>query len=231
MYSANRPQSLTSFWAVSSMARKHATEGISVQAAATRLVIVDMVDSPVAGCSAGRTSKPAPARHAAAIWCNVTDVTLNGIERLRNAFREMVRAEGLRPLAARTGIPVGQIRSLIDGRAVRVTTLESMTSVLGVPLTIGPGPGGDRSPAPPGGGHTPSDRSSTILSKVGAAPSEATAATSRRNSATGPGLSGTWQTGWRQRRTRCYGWCRAGIQQRTHGSWFMRRVRLARVRR
>ena len=84
----------------------------------------------------------------------------------------MVRAEGLRPLAARTGIPVGQIRSLIDGRAVRVTTLELMTSVLGVPLTIGPGPGGDRSPAPPGGGHTPSDRSSTIFSKVGAAPSE-----------------------------------------------------------
>ena len=33
---------------------------------------------------------------------------------------------------------MGQIRSLIDGRAVRVTTLETMTEVLGVPLTIGP---------------------------------------------------------------------------------------------
>ena len=70
-------------------------------------------------------------------------MTLNGIERLRNAFRALVDAEGLRPLAARTGIPVGQIRSLIDGRAVRVTTLELMTQVLGVNLTIGPGPAGE----------------------------------------------------------------------------------------
>ena len=70
-------------------------------------------------------------------------MTLNGIERLRNAFRALVNAEGLRPLAARTGIPVGQIRSLIDGRAVRVTTLELMTQVLGVNLTIGPGPAGE----------------------------------------------------------------------------------------
>ena len=69
----------------------------------------------------------------------MTDVTLDGIDRLRNAFRELVDAEGLRPLAARTGIPVGQIRSLLDGRAVRVTTLQSMTEVLGVGLTIGPG--------------------------------------------------------------------------------------------
>lgn len=78
----------------------------------------------------------------------MTDVTLNGIERLRNAFRELVEAEGLRPLAARTGIPVGQIRSLLDGRAVRVTTVQSMTEVLGVPLMIGPGTG-DLAPAPP----------------------------------------------------------------------------------
>ena len=33
---------------------------------------------------------------------------------------------------------MGQIRSLVDGRAVRVTTLELMTEVLGVRLTIGP---------------------------------------------------------------------------------------------
>ena len=78
----------------------------------------------------------------------MTDVTLNGIERLRNAFRELVDAEGLRPLAARTGIPVGQIRSLLDGRAVRVTTIQSMTEVLGVRLMIGPGTG-DLASAPP----------------------------------------------------------------------------------
>lgn len=36
---------------------------------------------------------------------------------------------------------MGQIRSLLDGRAVRVTTIQSMTEVLGVRLTIGPGTG------------------------------------------------------------------------------------------
>ena len=46
--------------------------------------------------------------------------------------------EGLRPLATRTGLPLGQIRSLLAGRAVRSTTLERMTSVLGVTLHIGP---------------------------------------------------------------------------------------------
>ncbi len=91
---------------------------------------------------------------ASSIWCNVTDVTLNGIERLRNAFRELVAAEGLRPLAARTGIPVGQIRSLLDGRAVRVTTIQSMTEVLGVRLLIGPGTG-DPASAPPYPGNNP----------------------------------------------------------------------------
>ena len=59
-----------------------------------------------------------------------------------------MEAEGLRPLAARTGIPVGQIRSLLDGRAVRVTTLQSMTAVLGVRLTIGPGTGDPASASP-----------------------------------------------------------------------------------
>ncbi len=109
-------------------------------------------------------------------WCNVTDVTLNGIERLRNAFRELVEAEGLRPLAARTGIPVGQIRSLLDGRAVRVTTIQSMTEVLGVPLMIGPGTG-DLASAPPYPGHAaaagrmpePGSASAVFPEKYGAA--------------------------------------------------------------
>ena len=43
---------------------------------------------------------------------------------------------------------MGQIRSLLDGRAVRVTTIQSMTEVLGVRLTIGPGTG-DPAAAPP----------------------------------------------------------------------------------
>ena len=60
-----------------------------------------------------------------------------------------MRAEGLRPLAARTGIPIGQIRSLIGGRAVRSTTLERVTSVLGLEFYIGPPRGGGASPLPP----------------------------------------------------------------------------------
>lgn len=43
---------------------------------------------------------------------------------------------------------MGQIWSLLDGRAVRVTTIQSMTEVLGVRLLIGPG-AGDLASAPP----------------------------------------------------------------------------------
>ena len=46
--------------------------------------------------------------------------------------------EGLRPFSARTGIPLGQLRSLLQGRAARSTTLELMSSVLGLEFYIGP---------------------------------------------------------------------------------------------
>lgn len=59
------------------------------------------------------------------------------------AIQGMVETEGLRPFAKRTGIPLGQIRSLLEGRAVRSTTLERVTSVLGVTLKIGPAQQGD----------------------------------------------------------------------------------------
>lgn len=49
---------------------------------------------------------------------------------------------------------MGQIRSLLDGRAVRVTTIQSMTEVLGVRLLIGPGTG-DLASAPPYPEHDP----------------------------------------------------------------------------
>lgn len=107
-----------------------------------------VIHEPLARSPAEAVPNRARSRRATKTWCNVTDVTLNGIERLRNAFRELVEAEGLRPLAARTGIPVGQIRSLLDGRAVRITTIQSMTEVLGVPLMIGPGTG-DLAPTTP----------------------------------------------------------------------------------
>ena len=46
--------------------------------------------------------------------------------------------EGLRPFSNRTGIPLGQLRSLLQGRAARSTTLELMSSVLGLEFYIGP---------------------------------------------------------------------------------------------
>ena len=51
-----------------------------------------------------------------------------GIDYLRRAVRRQVATEGLRPLSLRTGIPLGQLRSVIQGRAARSTTLKLMAS-------------------------------------------------------------------------------------------------------
>ena len=102
--SANRPQSATSRRTVSSMARKHATNGTCVQV----------------------------------IPCIVSVVTRYGIDYLRQAVRQRIDAEGLRPFSHRTGIPLGQLRSVIEGRAARSTTLELIASVLELEFYIGP---------------------------------------------------------------------------------------------
>jgi len=70
--------------------------------------------------------------------CIVSPVTRYGVDYLRRAVRERVEKEGLRPFSARTGIPLGQLRSLLQGRAARSTTLELMSSVLGLEFYIGP---------------------------------------------------------------------------------------------
>ena len=44
--------------------------------------------------------------------------------RLGSAVRRHVEREGLRPLSVRTGIPVGQLRGLLQGRAALSTILE-----------------------------------------------------------------------------------------------------------
>ncbi len=66
-------------------------------------------------------------------------VTLRDVDYLRRAVRKKIEKEGLRPFAARTGIPVGQLRSLVEGRAARYTTLASIASVMGLQLYIGRG--------------------------------------------------------------------------------------------
>lgn len=70
--------------------------------------------------------------------CIVSRVTRYGIDYLRRAVQQHVEREGLRPFSARTGIPLGQLRSLLQGRAARSTTLELMSSVLGLEFYIGP---------------------------------------------------------------------------------------------
>ena len=73
---------------------------------------------------------------------------LSGVPFLRRTIERMVAAEGLRPLAARTGIPLGQIRSLLAGRAVRITTLEQITSALGLRLQVREAPPRDERKVP-----------------------------------------------------------------------------------
>ena len=62
--------------------------------------------------------------------CIVSLVTRYGTDYLRQAVRRRIEAEGLRPFSLRTGIPLGQLRSLLQGRAARSTTLELIASVL-----------------------------------------------------------------------------------------------------
>ncbi len=65
-------------------------------------------------------------------------MTLHGVDTLVRAVRQRVEMEGLRPFAMRTGIPLGQLRSVVQGRAARYTTLQSIASVLGMRLFVGP---------------------------------------------------------------------------------------------
>ena len=65
-------------------------------------------------------------------------VAPDSVEFLLRAVRQSVQKEGLRPFANRTGIPLGQLRSVLDGRAPRYTTLRSIASVMGMRLLVGP---------------------------------------------------------------------------------------------
>ena len=68
-----------------------------------------------------------------------------------NMVRQRIETEGLRPFAGRTRIPIGQVRSFLQGRAARYTTVQAIASVMGMRLIIGPtnraGTGGATLPA------------------------------------------------------------------------------------
>lgn len=61
----------------------------------------------------------------------------DGIDALVRAVRQRIEQEGLRPFASRTGIPIGQLRSVLAGRAARYTTLQSIAAVMGMRLFVG----------------------------------------------------------------------------------------------
>ena len=65
-------------------------------------------------------------------------VTRSGLEFLRSTVRQHVEREGLRPLSVRTGVPVGQLRSILQGRDALSTILERVSSALGLEFYIGP---------------------------------------------------------------------------------------------
>ena len=69
----------------------------------------------------------------------------------------------------RTGIPLGQLRSVVQGRASRYTTLQSIASVMGMRLSVGPADRDGKAPQLPPeitrALHLPSDAS--IVDAVG----------------------------------------------------------------
>lgn len=65
-------------------------------------------------------------------------MTQNNLAYLRDRLQELKDKEGLRPLANRVGIPVGQIRSLLSGRSSLSTTVESICAALGMEFYVGP---------------------------------------------------------------------------------------------
>ena len=61
---------------------------------------------------------------------------------LQVAVSSRIEAEGLRPLAGRLGVGVGDLRSIRDGRGSRAPTIERVAAALGLEFYIGPPRGG-----------------------------------------------------------------------------------------
>lgn len=67
----------------------------------------------------------------------LSDMT-DGATHLRQIVQRRVEAEGLHPLARRTGLGIGQIRSICTGRAPLLTTVIQVCAALGYELVIRP---------------------------------------------------------------------------------------------
>ena len=65
-------------------------------------------------------------------------MTHDPLKTLRKAVEKQVKAEGLRPFTLRSGLPLGQIRSILDGHAPTSTTLEAVSKFFDFEFYIGP---------------------------------------------------------------------------------------------
>jgi len=65
-------------------------------------------------------------------------MTHNPVEKLREALVKRVKKEGLRPFSERTGVPLGQIRSVLESRRVNIETVERIAEVIGFEFYVGP---------------------------------------------------------------------------------------------
>ena len=60
------------------------------------------------------------------------------LDALRKEVQRRIEAEGLRPLAARLDLPIGQLRSLSEGRSARGVTIAAASEALGLEFYVGP---------------------------------------------------------------------------------------------
>ena len=60
------------------------------------------------------------------------------LDALRDAIDRRVAEQGLRPLAAAIGIPVGRLRSLLDQRDISASTIDALVNALGWEFYVGP---------------------------------------------------------------------------------------------
>jgi len=81
---------------------------------------VEIVRGRARRCSSGCTSSDLPGTPGTP---DLVFPPLTGVGDLRRGVRQRIKEEGLRPFSLRTGIPLGQLRSVVQGHAARNTTL------------------------------------------------------------------------------------------------------------
>ena len=72
-----------------------------------------------------------------ALWHRILS-SMTAVEHLRDAVRAQVDAAGLGPVAARTGLPIGKIRSIYAGRSPLGSTIQQVCAALDLEFYIGP---------------------------------------------------------------------------------------------